>query len=151
MKRTILGIALLASSSTAFACGWGAMAFEGDSGLGPHLMASTTNGTSSNAVFGLTTGTNGCDASNVIKYKGSSVFDSMLDVFIEDVARGEGEALDSLAVIYEIEEADRAVFASTMHENFTVIFPNENVTAHEVAMSVDKVLKANPRLAKYVA
>ena len=96
MKKIIIGAALLASSSSAFACGWGAMVFDGQSGLGPHLFASTTNGTSSNAVFGLTSGTNGCDSSIVIKYRGSSVFDSMLDVFIEDVARGEGEAIESV-------------------------------------------------------
>jgi hypothetical protein len=149
MKKIIIGIALLASSSTAFACGWGVMLFDGESGLPNYLMASTTNGTSSNALFGMTSGTNGCDVSVPMKYRGENILVENMDAVIEDVARGGGDALDSLAVIYEIEEKDRAAFASTMHENFSVIFPNENVTALEVAQSMNEVMKADPRLAKY--
>jgi hypothetical protein len=38
-----------------------------------------------------------------------------------------------------------------MHENFAVIFPNENVTADEMIASIEKVMKADPTLAKYIA
>lgn len=151
MKKIIIGAALLASSSSTFACGWGVAVFDGQNGLGPYLMASTTNGTFSNAVFGMTSGTNGCDVSIPMKYRGENMLVGNMDAFIEDVARGNGEALDSMAVIYGIEEDDRAAFASTMHENFTVIFTSEKVTAGEVAKNMNDVMKADSRLAKYAA
>jgi hypothetical protein len=166
MKKTIFAIALLTVSSTAFAagagggtstpgkgggCGWGAMVFEDQSGLGPHLFASTTNGTSGNATFGLTSGTNGCDSDVVIRYGGTSIFASIMPEFSEDVARGNGEALDTVAVMYGVDKEDRPAFAATMHENFAVIFPNENVTAEQAISSIDAIMKADPRLAKYVA
>ena len=65
MKKLFLCTVLLGSSTTALAvapggpnCGWGNLLLEGQSGLGPHLIAATTNGTSGNASFGLTFGTN---------------------------------------------------------------------------------------------
>jgi hypothetical protein len=36
------------------------MLFEGQRGTPAHFLASTTNGTSGNATFGMTSGTNGC-------------------------------------------------------------------------------------------
>lgn len=158
MKKTIISIALLTTSSLALAeapggpdCGWGNMFFAGQSGIGPHFLASSTNGTSGNATFGMTTGTNGCSANGTLSYGGSSLVGSIMDEFSEDVARGDGEAMNAVAVMYGIEKADRATFAAVMHENFTTLFPNENVTAEEVMTSMNEVMKADSRLAKYVA
>lgn len=158
MKKTLISVALLATSSSAFAeapggpdCGWGNMLFDGQSGIGPHFLASSTNGTSGNATFGMTTGTNGCSANGTLTYGGSSLIGSIMDEFSEDVARGDGEAMNAVAVMYGIEKTDRAAFASLMHDNFAVIFPSENVTAEEVMTSMNEVMKADTRLAKYVA
>ena len=64
MKKILAGIALATMSVSAMAeapggpnCGWGNMLFNGQSGVGPHFLASITNGTSGNATFGMTTGT----------------------------------------------------------------------------------------------
>jgi hypothetical protein len=38
-----------------------------------------------------------------------------------------------------------------MHENFTVIFPNEDVTADEMMASIEEVMKSDARLSKYIA
>ena len=158
MKKAIISAALLAASSSAFAaapggpdCGWGNMLFDGQSGVGPHFLASSTNGTSGNATFGMTTGTNGCNANGTLTYGGQSLIGSIMGEFTEDVARGDGEALNAVAVMYGVEKADRDAFASAMHENFAVIFPNEDVTAAEVMASMNEVMKADSRLAKYVA
>lgn len=158
MNKAIIGAALLAASSSAFAeapggpdCGWGNMLFDGQSGIGPHFLASTTNGTSGNATFGMTTGTNGCSANGTLTYGGKSLISSIMNEFSEDVARGDGEALNAVAVMYGVDKADRDAFATTMHENFAVIFPSEDVTAEEVMASMNEVMKADSRLAKYVA
>lgn len=158
MKKTIISIALLGLSSTAMAeapggpsCGWGNMLFSGQAGIAPHFLASTTNGTSGNATFGMTTGTNGCSVDGTLTYGGKSLLGSIMGEFSEDVARGEGEALNAVAVMYGVEQQDRASFASAMHANFQTLFPSEDVTAEEVMASMNEIMKADARLAKYVA
>lgn len=158
MKKVIAGFVLLGASSVAMAeapggpgCGWGNMLFEGQSGLGAHIIATITNGTSGNQTFGMTTGTNGCNTSGTLTYDGQSMISSIMGEFTEDVARGEGDALNAVAVIYGVEQQDRAAFAQVMHENFAVIFPSENVTAEEMMASIEGVMKADARLARYVA
>ena len=158
MRKIITGLALLSASSVAMAeapggpdCGWGNLLFEGQSGLGPHFIASITNGTSGNNTFGMTTGTNGCSTSGTLTYGGKSLIGSIMGEFTEDVARGEGDALDAVAVVYGIEKEDREAFSQLLHTNFNTIFPNENVTAAEVNASIDNLLRNDARLAKYVA
>ena len=158
MKKIIAGLALLSASSVATAvapggpdCGWGNMLFEGQSGLGAHIIATITNGTSGNATFGMTTGTNGCSTSGSLTYGGKSLIGSIMGEFTEDVARGKGDALDAVAVAYGIEKEDRTAFSQLLHANFNTIFPNENVTAAEVNASIDELLRNDARFAKYVA
>ncbi len=156
MKKLIAGSVLLISSSAVLAvapggpdCGWGNMLFDGQSGIGPHFAASTTNGTSGNNTFGMTSGTNGCSADGTLTYGGSSMVSNMMDEFSEDVARGHGDALNAVAASMGVEKIDRKVFAKVAHDNFNTIFPNENVTAKEVTASLNTLMKANSRLAKY--
>ncbi|MDH5711029.1 MAG: DUF3015 domain-containing protein [Gammaproteobacteria bacterium] len=158
MKKTIMSIALLGLSSSAMAeapggpgCGWGNLLFDGQAGFAPHFLATTTNGTSGNATFGMTTGTNGCSVDGKLTYGGKSLLGSIMGEFSEDVARGEGEALNAVAVMYGVEQQDRAAFAAAMHSNFNSLFPSEDVTADEVMASMNEIMKADARLAKYVA
>lgn len=156
MKKLIVGSIFLVSSSAALAvspggpnCGWGNMLFEGQSGLGPHFIATTTNGTSGNKTFGMTSGTNGCSTDETLTYGGSSMVSNMMDEFSEDVARGYGDALNAVATSMGVEKADRERFAEVAHNNFNAIFPNENVTAKEVTASLNALMKADPHLVKY--
>ncbi|HHI93523.1 MAG TPA: DUF3015 domain-containing protein [Gammaproteobacteria bacterium] len=156
MKKLIVGSVLLVSSSAALAvapggpdCGWGNMLFEGQSGLGPHFVATTTNGTSGNKTFGMTSGTNGCSTDGALTYGGTSLVSNMMDEFSEDVARGHGDALNAVAASMGVEKADRELFAKVAHDNFNVIFPSENVTAREVTAALNALMKADSRLAKY--
>ncbi|TNF39088.1 MAG: DUF3015 domain-containing protein [Gammaproteobacteria bacterium] len=156
MKK-ILGCAvLMAASSSAFAvapggdgCGWGQLLFDGQSGPAPHVLAVTTNGTSGNNTFGMTTGTNGCDTSGKLNYGGKSLFASLMNEFSEDVAAGNGEAMTAVAVMMGVEPQDRQTFAEVTHQNFKVIFPSENTTADEAMNSLNEVMKSDARLAKY--
>ena len=47
-------------------CGVGTMIFKGKSGLAPHVLAVTTNGTFGNQTFGMTSGTLGCNVDQKI-------------------------------------------------------------------------------------
>lgn len=132
-------------------CGWGNMLFKGNTGLGPHLGASLTNGTTGNATFGMSSGTNGCAVDGKLTYGGISLLAQVMDEFSEDVARGEGDALNAVALTLGIEEQDRASFARLTHDNFSTLFPNEDVTAIEVMTSIQQLMKDDAQLSKYAA
>ena len=157
MKKILAGIALATVSVSAMAeapggpnCGWGNMLFKGQSGMGPHFLASITNGTSGNATFGMTTGTNGCSTSGTLTYGGKSLIASVMTEFSANVAAGHGDALNAVAVAIGIEPQDRAVFAEVTHANFKVLFPSENTTADQVVQALEQVMKSDARLARYV-
>lgn len=158
MKRLVLASALLGASMSASAvapggpgCGWGNLLFEGQSGLPMHLLASLVNGTSGNATFGMTTGTNGCDTSGSLTYSGKSLLsmNGVLEEVAHDVAMGEGEALTALSVAMGVPVEDRSHFSSVMHQNFAVIFPSEDVTAEQVLASIEAIMKSDEKLSKY--
>lgn len=158
MKRILLGTLIAAASLNAFAeapggpgCGWGNMLFEGHRGLPSHLVASITNGTSGNATFGMTSGTNGCSTKGALSYNGKSmiVLSGIMDELSEDMAQGEGEALTTYAVVLGVQPEDRAHFAAVTHEHFGEIFSSADVTAEDVHAATLAVLKQDARLAKY--
>jgi hypothetical protein len=160
MKKILLGAALLGFSTMAMAeapggpnCGWGNMVFKGQSGPIPHFGALTTNGTSGNATFGMTSGSNGCSTDGKITYGGKAMItlNGVLDEFVADAARGQGEALTAVAVSMDIKPEDRAAFAAMVHSRFDAIVPDANVTASEVYQNLVKVMKADARLAGYAS
>lgn len=160
MKKMIIGAALLGSSLSASAvapggpgCGWGNMLFEGSSGLPAHLLATIVNGTSGNATFGMTSGTNGCDTSGELTYSGESLLamNGVLEEVAQDMAVGQGEALNALTVAMQIDPADRPHFNAVMHENFVDIFPRDDVSAAEVMDNINRVMESDPRLSQYVS
>ena len=157
MKRILLGSLLAAATFNAFAeapggpgCGWGNMLFEGQRGLPSHLVASTTNGTSGNATFGMTSGTNGCSTKGALRYDGKSmlVLSSIMTELSEDMAKGEGEALTTYAVVLGVQPQDRAHFAAVTHQHFGEIFSSADVTAEQVHAATLAVLKQDARLAQ---
>lgn len=161
LKRTLIGLAFVAASSASFAeapggpnCGWGNMIFEGQKGFPAHFFGSWTNGTTGNATFGMTSGTNGCSTNGTLTYGGKKwmgMSSNMMSEFSEDVARGDGDAMKAVAVSMGVEQQDRAVFAQVMHENFSNIFTSSSVTAEEVMGNIVAVMKADARLSKYAA
>lgn len=161
MKKLLIASALLMSSATAFAaapggpnCGWGNMIFEGNSGLGSHLGASLTNGTSGNATFGMTSGTNGCNTSGRLTYSGQALaaMPGFMEAVAQDMAQGEGEALNALALSYNIQDkTDQATFATAMQQNFGKVFNQENISSEAFLKNIELVMQDNAQLKKYAA
>ncbi|HEX6590590.1 MAG TPA: DUF3015 domain-containing protein [Moraxellaceae bacterium] len=159
MKKLILAAALLGTSFVAHAeapggpgCGWGNMLFAGHSGLPVHLLATIVNGTSGNATFGMTTGTNGCSTSAKLTYNGKSLLamNGVLEEVAQDMAAGQGEALTALSVSMGIPTEERTHFNAVMHENFSAIFTSKDVTAGEVADNITAVMEKDAKLAKFI-
>jgi hypothetical protein len=158
MNKLILGALLFGLATTAQAkdygaagCGLGSKLFEGQSGVGPHVLAATTNGFYGTQTFAMTSGTLGCDVSDPIKSHMAHYIDSNLDNIAQAAARGEGESLDALASVMNIEKEDQDLFSSTIQSNFDVIFSSESVGSVEVMNALTAVMKSNEKLAKYVS
>jgi hypothetical protein len=134
-------------------CGVGTILFEGQQGVAPQVLAVTTNGTFGNQTFGISSGTLGCTQDGVVRPPTDvrMLLMSSLDNLATDVARGEGETLDSLAQAMAIHDPDRAVFFAALQENFTRIFPSENVSADQVFTSINAVLVEEPALRRYAS
>ncbi|WP_111494397.1 MULTISPECIES: DUF3015 domain-containing protein [Marinobacter] len=153
MKKIIAGAMLLGASSLAFAqpgCGVGAMIWKGQSGMAPHILAATTNGTLGNQTFGMTTGTLGCNTNESVQSM-AMYMDNNIDKIARDMSRGEGENLDTLAVLLKVDEADRPAFRQLMQDNFATIFPSSDTTSDEAVSAIVALLESHETLGKYIA
>lgn len=153
MKKLIAGAILLGASSMALAqpgCGVGAMIWEGQSGIAPHVLAATTNGTFGNQTFGMTTGTLGCQTNEAVQSM-AMYMNSNIDKVARDMSRGSGENLDTLAVLLGVDEADRDTFRQVLQDNFATIFPSSDTTSGEAVDAIVALLEKNESLSKYVA
>ena len=153
----MLGLGLFFTSANAAAdgygtagCGLGSMIFEPDSGF-TQVFAATTNSISGNQTFGITSGTLGCTQDGVVRSPTEVrvLLMSSLDNLAVDMARGDGETLESLAALLEVEDQDKPRFFAAMQDNFVRIFPNEDVTAEEVLVSMNAVLAEDEVLSRY--
>lgn len=153
MKRFMLVIVLMSfialPASICYAinqkntgCGLGTLIMKGNEGLLFQVLAVTTNGTCGNQTFGITSGTLDCDkparfASN--ERLNTYVADNM-DNLAKDIARGQGEYLNTLAVLMEVPEDARTDFYLKLQNNFSQIYPSSNVSSVEVVNNIEALL-----------
>jgi len=133
-------------------CGVGTILFEGQKGPVPQILAVTTNGSFGNQTFGISSGTLGCEQDAVVRSptKVKMLMISSLDNLAADVARGQGETLESLAALMAVAPDDKARFFASLQGDFGRIFPSEDVTVDEVIVSINAVLAEDPVLQRYV-
>ena len=138
MKKTIFVIATTALlTTTSFAnentgCGLGSQILKNQDSVMMQVFAATTNGTSGNQTFGITSGTSGCAKPSkfVSNDKANKFVAENMDALALNISNGQGEALDTLATLLHVSNKD--VFASTLQSNFDKIYTSENVTSAEV-------------------
>lgn len=155
MKKVILASSMVLMSSSAFAasdagCGLGTQLWEGQEGIAPNVLAATTNGTSGNQTFGMSTGTLGCDNSASKGFMAVNEYmDSNMDKVARDMSRGHGEALNGLAAIMGVESSDKGAFFEVSKANFDKIFTGSDVSRATVVENLAAVLRSSAELSKY--
>ncbi|HCM04626.1 MAG TPA: hypothetical protein DIC30_01320 [Oceanospirillales bacterium] len=155
MKKIIAGAILAASSTMAFAaspagCGLGtAVVFKDANEWHEHVLAATTNGTSGNQTFGMTSGTLGCEAANGPLAGVQTFMDNNMDQLAMDVSKGQGETLDALAQIIGVQQSDTSAFNAAMQANFDSMFSAEatSATAYE---GMQEAMQTSVELQKYL-
>jgi len=139
MKKLIVSIAAVAAlSSAAFAtvnsqtgCGLGSMIIKDDSTAVMLALQSTTNGTSANQTFGITSGTSGCKKTKFVMNERAEEFvASNMDQLAKEIAMGHGESVDTLAELLAVE--DKEAFASALQSNYNSIYSADDVKMAEV-------------------
>jgi len=139
MKKLIVSIAAVAALSTAaFAgvnsqtgCGLGSMIIKDDSTAIMLALQFTTNATSGNQSFGITSGTSGCKKTKFVMNERAEEFvASNMDQLAKEIAMGQGESVDTLAELLAVE--DKQEFASALQANYNSIYTSQNVEMADV-------------------
>ena len=160
MKKIITVLALsLALPTAAFAagsdnvggCGVGSMVFKGQSGVAPQVLAVTTNGSSGNQTFGISTGTLGCTQDGAVhsNMKTALFIESNKKQLARDMSVGSGETLASLSHLMGIESQDQAAFNRVAKDNMARIFTTDTVATEQVVASLREVLASDAQLSRY--
>jgi hypothetical protein len=141
MKKVLVIFAVLAFSVVSYAnpgCGLGTMLFgkSGNSRLLQLFIMTTNHTLTTNQAVGITFGIQsfGCDSSSFVSADTERFVQGNMDSLIRDIAAGQGETIDTLAVLLEVEDAD--AFAKRLQANFDVIFPAADVQYSHVADTI---------------
>ena len=138
---TILGLSCsLYANNTNTGCGLGSIVIKNQNSSVLQALAATTNGTSGNQTFGITSGTSNCDKpSNFVSNDKLNKFVSEnMDELAMDISAGQGETLTTVAKLMNVE--DTKAFSSKLQANFTNIYTSENVTSANVIDSIAKYM-----------
>ena len=120
-------------------CGLGSMAWRGQSGIIPQVLAMTTNEMASHTI-GVTIGTSGCDPNGRITGGTGRMMlaflEDNMEQFAMDAAAGKGETIETLAGIMNV---DSETLGRDLQQNFAYIFDNDNVEVADVTLKVMEI------------
>ena len=146
MKKIIVSaIAVLALATVSSAtvnsqtgCGLGSQIIKEDNSALMLAFQATTNGTSGNQTFGITSGTSGCKKVKLTMNERAAEFvASNMDQLAKEVAVGHGESVDTLAELLEVE--DKATFAASLQSNYNAIYTSQNAEMADVLDNISTV------------
>lgn len=139
----VLAFSANANAYDSTGCGLGSMAWRGQSGIVPQVLAATTNGSFGTQTFGISTGTSGCDPNGRVT-GGTGIMllaflENNMEQFALDAAAGEGETLVTVAGILNVNENE---LAGKIQNNFGVLFASNDVDAVDLTLSVLQLAQA---------
>jgi len=139
MKKILVSVvAFVALSTSAVAtpnsqtgCGLGSMVIKDNSSAVMLALQATTNGTSGNQTFGITSGTSGCKKVKLVMNERAEEFvASNMDILAKEIAVGHGESIDTLAELLEVQ--DVATFSASLQSNYNSIYTSQKVEMNDV-------------------
>ena len=121
-------------------CGLGNVVFGKDN----QVLAATTNGTSGNQTFGITSGTSNCVRGDTTAQL-LNFLDANRLAFNKDAARGEGETIAGLATIVGCKNP--RVLGASLKRNYETLFPSDNVSSAAVTQRLQDIIATDAELA----
>lgn len=149
----MMGLASVAAADSVGGCGVGTKLFDGQKGIAPQVLAVTTNGTFGNQTFGITFGTLGCTQDGVVRsnWRMAAYIEGNTSKLARDMSAGQGESLEALASLMQIDAADKSVFFRATKDNFARIYNADKLSAQDIMANLRDVLAADATLARYSA
>jgi Protein of unknown function (DUF3015) len=147
MKKVLISIVAVAALATAgFAtvnnqtgCGLGSQIIHDDSSAVMLALQATTNGTSGNQTFGVTSGTSGCKKSRLVMNERAAEFVAAnMDQLSREIAIGQGESVSTLAELLNVE--DKSAFASALQANYNAIYTSDKADMATVLDNVSTIV-----------
>ena len=156
VRVVVLGgfLALAPAGTATAACGFGTALWEGNDGIGAKIIAFTTNYLTFKSIS-TTSEISGCgEDDNLFRKIGSAKLryyaSQNLDHLATDFSRGQGEHLDAIAHLIQIQVEDRDHFQVLAQNHFEYLFPHDHVTAGEMLEQLSQLMAADDALARYV-
>lgn len=157
-----LGAILLPLSATAAwaahpdtgpGCGLGKLAWSDYSrqkSIGPQVMMATTNGTFWSQTFGISSGTSGCtnDGTIMSEHKVNVFAASNYESLSQEMARGGGEHLASLAELMGVPEESRPEFYAMAQTRYAGLVESGDATPAAMIRTLQAGMETHPSLSK---
>jgi len=146
MKKILLSALAVAALSTMASatvnnqtgCGLGAQIIKEDSSAVMLALQATTNSTFGNQTFGITSGTSGCKKVKFVMNEAAQEFIAAnMDELAKDISMGQGESVDTLAELLNVE--DKAEFSAALQSNYNDIYTSQNVEMADVAENISNI------------
>ena len=133
-------------------CGLGKLAwgeYRNQKDIAPQVLQSTTNGTFGSQTFGISFGTSGCTNNGVImsEHK-TSVFAALnFENLSQDMAKGDGEHLSSLAELMNIPQENRSEFYALAQLQYQSMIQSGESTPAAMLKALNNAMSSHPLLA----
>ena len=138
MKKLLVSVALsgmvlsgaFAAANSNTGCGLGSYLID-KQGILWNVLQATTNATSFNQTFGITSGTLGCKSGKVAMDSRTQEFVAAnMDALSQEIAQGKGEHLDTLVELLEV--SDKDAFKLALQENYNKLYSSANAQSADV-------------------
>src|SRR6266852_3401183 len=102
------------------------------------VLGATTNGTFGTQTFGISSGTSGCTQDGAVKVaRATEVFVEVnLDSIRQDMAKGQGEYVNTLASLLGATEATQPQLVRFFHAEYPSLFPTAQTSSEELLKSL---------------
>lgn len=145
MKKILSLVAIVGLTTSIYAndntgCGLGSIIIKDQNSTVLQALAATTNGTSGNQTFGISSGTSNCDRPShfVSNDKLNQFVAQNMDELAMDISAGQGETLNTVAKLMNVE--DTKALGAKLQANFSNIYASQNVTSANVIDSIAKYM-----------
>ena len=134
-------------------CGLGKLAwadYDHPKNIAPQVMMATTNGTFGSQTFGISSGTSGCtnDGTIMAEHKVNVFAAANYDSLSQEMARGGGEHLASLAELMGVPEENRPEFFALAQTQYASLVESGDATPTAMIATLRSGMESHPNLVK---
>ena len=146
------GLSMAANPDTGPGCGLGKLAwgdYSHQKNIAPQVLMATTNGTFGSQTFGISFGTSGCtNDGQVMAARKSDVFvASTFESLSQDMARGQGEHLASLATMMGVPVEQQPAFFSLAQDRYRTLVERGEDSPLAVIKAIQEAAVGHPVVA----